>query len=178
MSGQEHPWDNEPEFGEWTHAGLQCFVKRTKHGGHLCGYVGVPREHPWWGRSEDYRVHVTNLADRILDVDKVGVITAFCAPVHVDLEQEMAALCLLLEAHGGITFTGEWPHRPGTWWFGFDCAHDGDAQPQRPECGGQYRNWAFVAGETNRLAEQIAAWTERIKADGVVTAASSVTPGV
>lgn len=40
------PWDQEPDFLQFTHSGLPCVVLRTDLG-HLCGYVGVPADHPY-----------------------------------------------------------------------------------------------------------------------------------
>lgn len=39
------PWDQEPDLLQFTHLGLPCVVIRTGLG-HLCGYVGVPADHP------------------------------------------------------------------------------------------------------------------------------------
>lgn len=33
------------------------------------------------------------------------------------------------DIHGGITFSGVLPDRPGTWALGFDCSHAGDYSP-------------------------------------------------
>jgi hypothetical protein len=47
------PWSTEPDEKSWVDAetGLHCFIKRHPGLGHLCGYVGVPPEHPAYKRD-------------------------------------------------------------------------------------------------------------------------------
>jgi hypothetical protein len=44
------PWDDEPDKVQFTDeaTGLPCLIVRNR-GGALCGYVGVPKAHPWHG---------------------------------------------------------------------------------------------------------------------------------
>jgi hypothetical protein len=71
---------------EWTtKAGFKAEVIATDMG-HRCGYVSVPKDHPWHGKTYN-------------DVD--------------------------LDVHGGLTYAGM---EDGDWWFGYDCAHLGDAR--------------------------------------------------
>jgi hypothetical protein len=63
----EKEWKTEPDEKTWTDkkTGFRCHIKRHLELGHLCGYVGVPRDHPLWGRgygdlydaNVDIRVH-------------------------------------------------------------------------------------------------------------------------
>jgi hypothetical protein len=46
------PWDAEPDKLLWEHAGFDCMIVRSLHG-HLCGYVGVPENHPWYEKHQD-----------------------------------------------------------------------------------------------------------------------------
>lgn len=41
-------WVDEPDRLEWEHAGYKCLILRTPGAGHLCGYVGLPKEHPFY----------------------------------------------------------------------------------------------------------------------------------
>lgn len=60
-------WKTEPNEQTWTNrkTGLRCHIMRHSSLGHLCGYVGVPRDHPLFGRTywdlyevnADIRVH-------------------------------------------------------------------------------------------------------------------------
>lgn len=42
------PWTSEPDKVQFTVGGMAALVVRNQFGA-LCGYVGVPREHPWFG---------------------------------------------------------------------------------------------------------------------------------
>ena len=44
-------WDNEPDYLEFKHADLLCVIKRMPLSGHLCGYVGVTKEHRYFKKS-------------------------------------------------------------------------------------------------------------------------------
>jgi hypothetical protein len=47
----EGPWMREPDLIEWRSDGypqLACKIQRARIGA-LCGYVGVPLGHPWYG---------------------------------------------------------------------------------------------------------------------------------
>lgn len=50
------PWDDEPDKVEWIDdaTGLACMIARHPFQGNLCGYVGVPDEHPWFGVARDH----------------------------------------------------------------------------------------------------------------------------
>jgi hypothetical protein len=124
---------------EWQHAGLLCAVVLAREGGHRCGYVRVPPNHPAHGQGYD----------------------------SVDVS-----------VHGGLTFAQVEPcaHDDGTgWWFGFDCAHSGDASydpenlpehevkfrakyPELRHDGFHEHYWlqSEVEHETEHLAEQLA----------------------
>ena len=45
------PWEDEPDHAEWIQepSGYRCRIKRNEITGVLCGYVGIPREHRFWG---------------------------------------------------------------------------------------------------------------------------------
>lgn len=46
-----NPWDGEPDLKEWTDegTGYKCLILRNPDLGHLCGYVGLPQDHPLHG---------------------------------------------------------------------------------------------------------------------------------
>ncbi len=145
------PWQTEPDRVEWTHAGLPCLALRSGAMGNWCGYAAVPPGHP---------LHGTKFSD-----------------VHVDV-------------HGGLTYAsacaGAICHVPNpgepddVWWFGFDCAHCWDILPaldvrmratgftgQLHMPGTSYKTLAYVHGETNRLAAQLAVLGEPPSVDAV-----------
>lgn len=77
--------------------------------------------------------------------------------------------CETLEAHGGITFTGQVNNKErlsvadgiqdSDYFVGFDTGHFDDYAPYLALYGmqdrGIYRNWAFVKAEVEALAKQI-----------------------
>ena len=149
-------WDSEPEREDFDHAELACLILRGRNGA-LCGYAGVPPAHPLyepqmkkvdWGTGE-LDVTFYKLGDYLYEQN---------ANLDVDINySEM----------------GDGALRPvGFHWFGFDCNHLYDYAPPtdpvtaklRGEFGDlypgpfkTYRNWAYVKGEVQRLAEQLAA---------------------
>jgi len=47
------PWENEPDHAEWIQevSGYKCRISRMEGSGALCGYVGIPKEHRFWGKG-------------------------------------------------------------------------------------------------------------------------------
>jgi hypothetical protein len=43
----------EPHYFRWTAHGMDCMIIRSQHLLHLCGYVGVNKEHPLYGAHYD-----------------------------------------------------------------------------------------------------------------------------
>ncbi len=157
------PWLDEPNFLEFEYLGLPCILHR---GGCAtwCGYVGVPKGHPAYGR----------------DYDDVG------AEVHGGLTYADSGEHLT-EAHEVRTafengLNGTEKKIPRLWWLGFDCAHGGDLlltivilerdDPKFRAIGKKlglpphadrehYWTVAEVMEETKRLAEQLAKMTNR-----------------
>lgn len=147
------PWHSEPDKRQWADeaTGLPCLIVRGPHGA-LCGYVGVPESHPWFGLSYS---HYDGGAPQQCDAYEGS-------PENV------------ITVHGGLTFSdfcadGEPEHgichRPDegepdrVWWFGFDCAHSGDYSPKYDRefgwAGDVYRDQAYVEAECASLAQQL-----------------------
>jgi len=142
------PWDRETDKVQWTDAstGLPCLAVRHWCRGNWCGYVGIPPEHPLYGKlySEDG-----------VDFDVHGGITFAdkCRPGETDAQ--------------GICHTpapGEPEH---VWWFGFDCSHAWDFSPQDVKDEAErgypftiqsdqhYRTLAYVQQQCAELAGQL-----------------------
>jgi hypothetical protein len=130
----DRPWETEPNHAEWIDedTDYKCRIVRHDHFGHLCGYVGIPKSHPLWGKH------------------------------YSDDEVEN------LDAHGGLTHSGEDQDDKDTWWFGFDCSHGGDLSPNMlvhlignghtytPDKGSDvYRTWEYVEREVRELSRQL-----------------------
>lgn len=146
------PWDAEPDKAQWVDeaTGLDCLVHRN-HFGALCGYVGVPPNHPWHG--VDYGAIP-------LERQPHGGLTFsnFCQ----ESEDEAMGICHIPE-----------PGRPdGVWWLGFDCGHAFDLSPgfnarlllvdpewandaAAIEASQTYRTFEYVQAEVRALAKQV-----------------------
>ena len=129
------PWTEEPDKMQFTdvETGYPCLIVRN-FSGSLCGYVGVPSEHP------DYGHHYNDV-----DVDVHGDLTFadFCQPGNKE-----HGICHIVEP-------GE---DDNVWWLGFDCAHYLDLSPDLPSItllNGEYRTIRYVQAECAKLARQL-----------------------
>ena len=67
------PWENEPDHAEWVQevSGYKCRIRRNATTGTLCGSVGIPKEHRFWGVSyEESNVELSEI-----EVDVHGGLT-------------------------------------------------------------------------------------------------------
>lgn len=161
----EGPWKDEPDKVQWIdpETDLDCLIVRGPFGA-LCGYVGVPPEHPWHGIA--YNACLTKCGED------------FCYEHSPEGQTNV---------HGGITYSdkcseAETPARgichvplPGrsadVWWFGFDCSHSFDltvydvvraeqenhAYPWDLRPDAIYRDVEYVKAECVKLAGQLSA---------------------
>lgn len=128
--------------------GYPCVIVEVEHSGHLCGYVGIPKDHPLHGvRYSQYVPWLASFGD--------GGHTCYCCG------SPSASPEAAFSVYGGITFSenkapdhGE----TGRWWFGFDCAHAGDLLPKSMfrSDRGVYRDEDFITAECQKLAAQLA----------------------
>lgn len=101
------PWQHEPDKRQWLDeaTGFPCLIVRSAGSGALCGYVGLPKDHPDFGKSYD----------DISDYEAHGGLTfaGSCRP-NAD---ESKHICHKADGDDHV------------WWLGFDCAHYGDISP-------------------------------------------------
>lgn len=155
--------------------GLRCVVLMTDMG-HRCGYVGIPPNHPLHGLDYSEPSPVLDAAweqAKLGPIGKRGIIPML---FHVGQAQAHPAARVVFDVHGSLTFADSDPRYPvpndGLWWFGFDCAHAGDAPdverivnaPTRGICRrlpqtGVVRSQEYLEEECRKLAEQLAAFT-------------------
>ncbi len=126
-------WDHEPDKVQFEDDAtkLPCLIVRN-YSGALCGYVGVPKGHRYYGvRYDD------------VDVDVHGGLTFAdkCSPGA----EEGHDICHLPSP-------GE---SDDVWWLGFDCAHYMDYCPRLPVAEGHYRDVYYVKQECQKLAAQL-----------------------
>lgn len=178
------PWDDEPHFGKWrTAAGLDAVIFRSCVSGALVGYVGVTRLHPWFGidyngcvkrhkplSHKAYINHLRALRERARSRKKrdlwKGIIEMHSIMGRYDSFGKKMCKCQtpagILEVHGGVTFSGpDDEFRQGltgepNYWFGFDTSHAGDMMPSLEVTIGTYRDFRYVVGECETMAEQLA----------------------
>ena len=127
------PWDDEPDKAQWIHKNLDCLIVRGPSGA-LCGYVGVPDTHPDF--EKDYND---------VYVDCHGGLT-FASRCHTTDDESRH-----------IYHTGEVANKI-VWWLGFDCSHLYDITPLYDfsfDHEGMYRDFDYVKGQVNNLAEQL-----------------------
>lgn len=150
------PWQDEPDKRQWADeaTGLPCLIVRGPIGA-LCGYVGVPPDHPAYGLSYDgtpnkeHRAYHTALREqmRVTFKEKNGLEN------HEAVREAIMGLperpkpvpgagerIAEMDIHGGLTYAagckGHICHVPekyqpeNVWWFGFDCAHAMDLCPK------------------------------------------------
>jgi hypothetical protein len=161
----DEPWKSEPKEIDFidSETGYPCALRRGPMG-HWCGYIGVPRSHPWHGKDYNHKQDIPpDFVDRFeATIDDVGAINVLCAAGTADLKS-CAPIVLLIRCHGGLTFAdrGAWISDAATWWLGFDCAHSEDLCPGSPFLrGGIYRDVAYVEETCRRAAKDIARFAE------------------
>jgi hypothetical protein len=134
-------WDNEPDLLKFTYLGYKCQILRMADTGHLNGYVGITKTHPFVNKSQSSQI-----------------------VMELSIES-------LIAVHGGITFADRIGTDKNIWWFGFDCAHSGDGMPGMPlpsyNKDKTYRNLEYVKNEVKSLAKQLKAF-EQEKVAGLI----------
>ena len=129
------PWDTEPQRARWLDTSVRfwCLIVRHPTLKHLCGYIGIPLGHPWFGKGYD--------DIRMADND--------WPEVHGGLTYASDH-----EPGEGRGSKSE------LWWIGFDCSHCGDLCPGMLRYGSRadrdetYKDWDYVKSECESLARQ------------------------
>lgn len=152
---------------DWvTAAGYRAVILEVH--GHNNGYVALPESHPLFGVGYDASAAcLTFPAEE--PIGKRGI-------VPLMLSGGAPRPDVVFDVHGGLTFAGsQLAHVPvledeKLWWYGFDCAHYGDADspeylaaqrekyPDMPfmwQADGVYRTVEYVAAECESLAQQL-----------------------
>lgn len=144
---------------------------------HRCGYVGVDAGSKLW--NKDYSEQLDCIDQEAVDTAQVGekgVITIFTAGARSDGESKVRrSLDIAIDCHGGLTYAGGgigsiYPVESELWWFGFDCAHYGDATiTQRAfeiehgfENEGIVRSLLFCELQCEKIAVQLVALEQGI----------------
>lgn len=129
-------WSDEPDKKQWTDptTGLPCLIVRNKLGA-LCGYVGVSKTHPDFGKHY--------------------------GEVPVDAHGGLTFSDRCDGSERGICHVVDPSEDDEVWWLGFDCAHGSDGVPGMERYGmffdGPYRTVEYVTEQVAKLARQLAA---------------------
>jgi hypothetical protein len=131
------PWMTEDDKRQFTDlaTGLPCLIVRGPYGA-LCGYVGVNKNHPYFGQS---------YSDIHAEVHGGLTFAGKCRP-----GDEAETICHLVSE-------GE---DDEVWWLGFDCSHAFDFMPKMGIIFGHddkcvYRDMDYVTKEIENLAIQL-----------------------
>ncbi len=141
---REMEWKDEPGLLVLPNMQGRVFIRRAGNGV-LCGYVGVPSEHPLYGLGY-FEIY------ELLDSKDISV-----------------------DCHGGLSWANQFEIKAehlslyegvdlNCWFFGFDCAHLYDVVPGHPPAilnsalqdgRSRYRNIAYVERHCKKLHETI-----------------------
>ena len=156
-------WEKEPDEMSFTDetTSFPITLKRHSSSKHWCAYIGVPIDHPWQGKEYSAPVLAPEaLTENTINVDEIGAINLLCASASSNPDQNIYPIDVLVRCHGGLTFSGKayWEESRADWWFGFDCAHDGDLVPGHPYAHDRdvYRNLDYVKECAIKAAGDIA----------------------
>lgn len=87
-------YEKESNYNLFTHEGYVCAVLRMNDG-HLNGYVGIPIQHPIFGKS--YSDKVTPKKEPVFNGNYIGLL---CASLESNDDGEWA-LDMAINVHGG-----------------------------------------------------------------------------
>lgn len=136
---------------DWTtDSGLRAIVLWVNDS-HRCGYVEVPKSHPFFGKSYNYHLDKT-FWDKLPKVEFKGSPIDLLIAAGDQRDGAGPRLSYFVNVHGGLTFAGELKDQSG-WWFGFDCAHLDDRTKYIDH--GVMRSLEYVTDECESLARQL-----------------------
>jgi hypothetical protein len=167
---------------EFEHLGYKCVVIFGAIG-HRCGYVGVPKNHPLYGKNYSDYLEIKKEDLKSREISGVFPLLGTCFD-----KDERIRIEAYFQCHGGITYAGggehsSYPIESDLWRFGFDCGHYGDARELKLayekfpnyrsnlaiqiECEDRFRiegliirTEEYVAEECKKLAEQLKEFEE------------------
>lgn len=173
------PWDGEPDLVCWVTVGYPAALIRHKNRGHFCGYVGVPREHPWvinapeaesechggitWRSTERTRVRGDNFPVWLPPSLACDEERALQAAILSDLREDTprGAYADWLREHGRDSEADLLVGSRDLFWFGFDAGHGWDTSPgldvlfpfHLHSDYATYRDVAYMREQTEILAD-------------------------
>lgn len=151
------PWMEEADKVAWTDpaTGYPCIIRREHPGGHLAGFVAVPKTHPLYGHDSS--------ALATLGIRPHG--GADYADECMTDDPEATSVCHVRVLNLGPIGAGA-PRHDDAWWFGFSCNTPFDISPTRDEADAaanrvglkrDYRDENYVLAHVVDLAAQLQA---------------------
>jgi hypothetical protein len=109
------PWQSEPDRVDFEAHGFACMILRGPVGA-LCGYLGVPKGHPWYENTE------------------------------VEPEGAHGGITYRNKCQGHICHVPKPGMSDDVYWLGFDCAHCDDYMPSNEflRTFGTYKTIGYV----------------------------------
>jgi hypothetical protein len=153
------------EIAYYVSGDIACSIHKHESG-HLCGYIGLPKAHPWHGKDYDdidAEVHggLTYAGSETVALRISKARREFWKDWNKDFNSQNYEYYKSLPRWDEVERDEPFPHytRLGLWWVGFDCAHAGDFLPIMPHLGGTHRDESFVRAEIDKLiAQACEAW--------------------
>jgi hypothetical protein len=146
--------DNEEVPQEFMYKNHECRILRSNLG-HLCGYVRVHEDHPFYGLHYSDSVSVPlSVMNNDVDLRDVSILSIVSDSLDGTLDEGNLSIASILRVHGGVTFSGNPANGEDGWWYGFDCAHAGDYIPASA-FGGTYKEVSFVENQCKLLVEDL-----------------------
>lgn len=150
---------------DWiTKAGLRAVVLYVNDS-HHCGYVALPKDHPLHGVP--YSQKHPALRWEALEGQKMGSRGVFSLlKMACDKDEASASPDVFFDVHGSITYSDGGDSYPakgdGLWWYGYDCAHAGDATNRYPSFDPEavFRDLDYNIAQCESLAAQLEAVRE------------------
>ena len=162
----------------WLSQEYPCVVIMNLSSGSRCGYVAVPKTHALYEVKYNEETH--KLAPYYEMVASKREVTVSCLQDNIGIFPtfmfmygmgDMLQPGYLLGVHSGLTYSGgnKYPiSMEDYWWFGYDCAHLGDApdldmlpdsirkiKEEYPTTGGIHRTLDYCFYECIKLADQL-----------------------
>lgn len=113
---------------DFDYKGLRCVVILSGMG-HRCGYVGIQKGHPLYGKkySDNCKILLKSTIENE-PIGECGIIPLMCMG-----NSEYTSPECYFNVHGGVTYSNggsnsKYPVESDLWWFGFDCAHCNDGK--------------------------------------------------
>lgn len=156
------PWKLEPDKVLWidSKTGYECLIRRIRQISHLCGYVGITKEHPLFG---------TSLLQFRSDKKLLNYFT-----VHGQITMSYPGKSFETEPGPddklGRAFIEGRPSPDKIWWIGMDFLQNTDIIPSISDDPGDnngqriYRDIGYVSKEVTKLATLLENFKDDVEA--------------